>query len=75
MERLAKEKKLSSLEKPKTFIVCTELCSMENDGLTSTFKMKRNVVSKRFKEQIDTMYVEVTRMEEEFAAKNKSAAV
>jgi long-subunit acyl-CoA synthetase (AMP-forming) len=75
MERLAKEKKLSSLEKPKTFVVWTELCSIENDCLTSTFKMKRNVVSKIFKEQIDTMYVEVAKMEAEFAATNRSAAV
>ena len=54
---------MSSLEKPKTFIVCAELCSIENDCLTSTFKMKRNIVSKRFMGEVGVMYEEVARME------------
>jgi len=49
MNRLATEKKLSSLEKPKEFILWSELCSIENDMLTSTFKLKRNVAAKVFK--------------------------
>jgi len=49
MLRLATEKKLSSLEKPKETILWPELCSVENDMLTSTFKMKRNVTQKVFK--------------------------
>merc|ERR1712176_564293 len=63
MDKLAKEKKLSSLEKPKVFTLWTELCSVENNMLTATFKMKRNVVRDAFKAQIDEMYVEVEAME------------
>jgi long-subunit acyl-CoA synthetase (AMP-forming) len=48
MMKLAAEKKLSSLEKPREFILWPELCSVENDLLTSTFKMKRNVAKDRF---------------------------
>lgn len=61
--RLATEKKLSSLEKPKEFIMWHELMSVENNLLTSTFKMKRNVAKEHFKPQIDDMYVKVTQTE------------
>ena len=64
MNKLATEKKLSSLEKPKEFILWPELCSVENNLLTSTFKMKRNVAKEVFKTQIDEMYVKVTAAEE-----------
>lgn len=64
MNKLATEKKLSSLEKPKEFILWPELCSVENNLLTSTFKMKRNVAKEVFKAQIDEMYVKVTAAEE-----------
>ena len=43
MLRLATENKLSSLEKPKEFCLHHEQFSLENNALTSTFKMKRNV--------------------------------
>ena len=56
MMRLATEKKLSSLEKPKEFILWPELCSIENNLVTSTFKMKRNVAKEHFMPQIDAMY-------------------
>ena len=69
MKRLAVEKKLSSLEKPKEFILWHELCSVENGLLTSTFKMKRNVAKEHFKPQIDAMYVKVAAAEAAFAAK------
>ena len=61
---MATEKKLSSLEKPKEFILWPELCSVENNLLTSTFKMKRNVAKEVFKTQIDAMYEKVTQAEE-----------
>ena len=63
MDKLGKEKKLSSLEKPKVFILWTELCSVDNNMLTATFKMKRNVVRDVFRPQIDQMYVEADAME------------
>lgn len=48
MMRLAAEKKLSSLEKPKQFILSPELFSIENNLLTPTFKLKRNVAKTHF---------------------------
>ena len=48
MLRLATDKKLSSLERPKQFILCPELCSIENNLLTSTFKLKRNIAKDHF---------------------------
>lgn len=69
MLRLAGEKKLSSLEKPREFILWSEVFSVDNDLLTSTFKLKRNVAAKVFKPQIDEMYVKVTASEAAYAAK------
>ena len=40
---LATSKKLNSLEKPKQLILRTEAFSVENEFLTPTFKIKRNV--------------------------------
>ena len=48
MQRLASEKKLSSLEKPKQFILYNELFSLDNNLLTPTFKLKRNVAKSFF---------------------------
>ena len=48
MMKLAAEKKLSSLEKPKQFILSPELFSIENNLLTPTFKLKRNVAKTHF---------------------------
>jgi len=53
MLRLATENKLSSLEKPKEFCLHPEQFTIENGGLTSTFKMKRNVALELRKELID----------------------
>ena len=74
MARLGTEKKLSSLEKPKEFILCPELCSVENGLLTSTFKLKRNVAKEHFKNAIDEMYVKVTAAEEAREGGGASAA-
>ena len=54
--KIAVEKKLSSLEKPKEFMLWSELFSIENNLITSTFKLKRNVAKTVFKPQIDAMY-------------------
>jgi len=43
LERLGKEKKLSSLEKPKDIYITIEPFSIENNILTPTFKLKRNI--------------------------------
>jgi len=43
LERLGKEKKLSGLEKPKDIYVNLEPFSIENNILTPTFKLKRNI--------------------------------
>lgn len=63
MMNLAKSNKLSSLEKPKSFMLSNDPCTKENGRLTPTEKMKRNVVQKVFQPQIDIMYEEVAKIE------------
>jgi len=41
--RLAKENNLSGLEKPKDIFISTDPFSIDNDMLTPTFKLKRNI--------------------------------
>lgn len=53
---LSKEHKLSGLEKPKDVYLTDDAFTVENNLLTPTFKMKRNVVREYFKPQIDEMY-------------------
>ena len=74
MLRLSKEKKLTSLEKPKQFILWHEPCSIENNLITSTFKLKRNVAKDHFKPQIDVMYEKVAADEAAFLAANPNRA-
>ena len=54
--RLAKENKLTGLEKPKEFYLTTDLFSVENDILTPTFKLKRNNAKKVYQDKINEMY-------------------
>jgi len=54
--RLAKENKLTGLEKPKEIFLSKEPFTIENDILTPTFKLKRNIARKVFAEKIDEMY-------------------
>lgn len=61
--RLSTEKKLSSLERPKEFTLWHELCSVDNDLLTSTFKMKRAVAKDHFAPQIEQMYAKIAESE------------
>ena len=49
-------RKLNSLEKPKEIHLASEPFSVENDILTPTFKLKRNIARKVFAEKIDEMY-------------------
>ena len=60
MNRLLTEHHCTSLEKPKAVTFSTEAFSVDNDILTPTFKLKRNIAKQIFKEQIDTMYAVLT---------------
>jgi len=57
--RLAKENNLSGLEKPKDIFISSDPFSIENDMLTPTFKLKRNIAKKAYQPQIDAMYAEI----------------
>ena len=56
--KLAAENKLNSLEKPKQFHLLVDPFSIENDILTPTMKLKRNVAKDKFKDEIEAMYKE-----------------
>jgi len=43
MARLAKANNLSGLEKPKNIFLTGDAFTIENDMLTPTFKLKRNI--------------------------------
>ena len=57
--KLAAENKCSSLEKPKDIYLHPEEFSIDNNILTPTFKLKRNVASKFFEDQIKAMYANI----------------
>jgi long-chain acyl-CoA synthetase len=56
---LSKEHKLSGLEKPKDIYLTDDAFTIENNLLTPTFKLKRNIGREYFKVQIDAMYEEL----------------
>ena len=56
IDDLGRQRKLNSLEKPKEIFVASEPFSVENDIVTPTFKLKRNIGAKVYKAQIDAMY-------------------
>jgi len=56
INRMAVENKLSGLEKPKDIFLTLDAFSIENNILTPTFKLKRNVGREVYKAQIDKMY-------------------
>lgn len=56
--RLAVEGKLNSLEKPKQIMLLSDPWTIENDYLTPTMKMKRNVAKDKLRADIDRMYGE-----------------
>lgn len=51
--RLAAANKFNSLEKPKQLLLLQEPFTIENDILTPTMKLKRNVARDIFRAQID----------------------
>ena len=61
--KLATANKLSSLEKPKKYLLHPEEFSVDNELLTPTFKLKRNVCGKYFEKQIGEMYAEIEKEE------------
>lgn len=54
--RLCKANKLNSLETPKEFKLLLEPFTVENDLLTPTFKLKRNIARKHFAALIEELY-------------------
>ncbi len=58
MEDKAKENALNSLEKVKAIYVTLEPFSVDNELVTPTFKIKRNIAKKVFAQQITKMYEE-----------------
>ena len=53
---LANANKFNSLEKPKQLMLMLEPFTQENEMLTVTQKLKRNVANKRFKKTIEKLY-------------------
>ncbi len=49
---------LASFEKVKKFLLLDKDFSLETDELTPTLKVKRSIIEKKFKEQIDELYAE-----------------
>jgi len=52
---------LNRLEQPKAIYLAAEPFSVENDILTPTFKLKRNIGAKVYQAQIDVLYEELTK--------------
>ena len=59
LDKLGKANKLSGLERPKDIYITADPFSIENNILTPTFKLKRNVGRDVYKSQIDHMYEEL----------------
>ena len=51
-------KNFKSFEHPENFALLSEEWSIENGLLTPTLKLKRDVVEKKFKDQIESLYSE-----------------
>ena len=58
MDAKAKEFNLNGLEKIKKVHLTSTPWTVENDLITPTFKIKRNIAKKTFLEQIEAMYAE-----------------
>ena len=61
IQSLGTLRKLNSLEKPKEVFIASDPFSVENDILTPTFKLKRNIGKKVYQAQIDAMYEELAK--------------
>ena len=56
MNELAIEAKFNTLEKPAQMWLLKEPFSIENEFLTPTMKMKRNVAKQKLKNEIQELY-------------------
>lgn len=56
LKRLADDNKLNSLERPKQLILTMDAFTIENEILTPTMKLKRNVAAQIYKDQIEEAY-------------------
>jgi len=56
MEKKEQENHLSGLEKVKKLHFHNEMFTVDNDLLTPTFKIKRNIAKKRFENEIGRLY-------------------
>lgn len=56
MNEKAKESGLTSLERVKAVHITREAFTIENGMMTPTYKLKRNVVYKRYQGEIQKMY-------------------
>ena len=61
MARVGTRHKLNSLEKPKEIFLTPEPFSVENGILTPTMKLKRNIGTKAYQEQIEKMYSDLAK--------------
>ncbi len=61
LDTLGKAQKLSSLERPRDIYLTSDPFSVENNILTPTMKLKRNVGRDVYKVKIDEMYVELAK--------------
>jgi long-chain acyl-CoA synthetase len=57
--KLAAANKFSSLEKPKDIILQREQFTIENNILTPTMKLKRNICKEKFQTEIDAAYARI----------------
>lgn len=61
LDQIGKANKLSGLERPKEVYITADPFSVENNILTPTFKLKRNVGRDVYKAQIDEMYADLAK--------------
>ncbi|KAI3632074.1 hypothetical protein MIR68_009910 [Amoeboaphelidium protococcarum] len=69
---IARKGKLAGFELPKNIHVEYELFSVENDLLTPSFKLKRNVAAKKYRQIIDSLYEELAQQKQQGGAKGKA---
>jgi long-chain acyl-CoA synthetase len=58
MDAKVRELNLTSLEKIKAIHFCAEPFTIDNNLITPTFKLKRNIAKVHFKAALDKMYAE-----------------
>lgn len=63
MKEISATNGLSGLERPKAITLVREPFTVENNILTPTFKLKRNVAKEIFKDTIDKMYEKLAALE------------